>query len=131
MRLFSMLLCAMFLFIISQVGFAQVLPDNPDVGKILTELFTDPKGLGSLGIAMSVIVLLVQVLKWSVIDRFFKEGSVARTIKLAAVFLLGQGYTVIFLVKAGTPALTAVIGILTGGGAIALYNLIKPLWEKK
>lgn len=127
-----MKLLGLFLLLFTSNLFAQTIPENPDVAKILVELFTNWSGLGSLGAAMSIIVLVVQVLKWTVLDKWFEKTHPAvKIIKQAIVYLLGMVYSVLFAVEGGTQALQATIGLLTGGGAIALYNILKPLWEKK
>lgn len=128
MKFIGLFIVTVLLFSLSL--FAQEIPANPDIAKILMELFTDWKGLGGLGIGMSVIVLIAQLLNMTVVDKLF-EGKVARIIKQALVLLLGQIYTVLFLVKSGTGGLNAVIGLVASGGAMALYTVIKPLWEKE
>lgn len=126
------LITLLFISMISITAFGQMIPSEPSIGPMLTELFTNWSGLGSVGIAMIIIVIVVQVLKWSVLDRLLdKQSKYVKIGKKILVYVLGMVYSVLFLVKSGTPAFQAIIGLLTGGGAIVLYNIAKPLWEKE
>jgi len=125
-----------FILLFKAFAYAQVMPENPDEAKLIMDLVTNYKSMGSVALAMTSITLLVQFLKWAVLKDFYEalgkkigDGKV-KVIKQLSVYVLGLAYSVLFLIKNGTPWAHAFMGVLVGGGAINIYNLVKPLWKK-
>ena len=110
---------------------AQQIPTDVNAGELLVKLFTSGSELTKLGIGMILIVLFVKLFNWAVVDRFIeKKSAVWKTLKQVLVYFLGVLYAVLFLVEEGEGWLKALTGYFVGGGAIQLYNVIKPLLKK-
>lgn len=127
---FLMLLSVVVVVAFSASAFAQQIPTDPDVAKLVSQLFTDWSSLGWLARGMIIVILLTQFLNWSLIDKLFMKTEVLKTVKKLIVYVLSLGYTVLFSVDQGTPAFQAVLMVLTAGGAMHIYDLLKPLFKK-
>lgn len=97
----------------------------PEVNALqaLVDLITNWKALTPLGIGSAVIVIVVQLLK-----QFFPSSNVVRLV----VVVLGVAYGVLTSLLNGMGIIEAlVLGIITSGGAVAIYEAVKPLLPKK
>lgn len=98
------------------------LPSVPEVDPLtaIVELVKNYKGMSPLAIGMALVVLLMQILKM-----FFKDSFKYKRLAV----------TILSVIYAGLLALTQGLGIgemlvtvlLTGGGAVAIYEAIKGL----
>lgn len=123
------LLSVLFLSFLSFCAFAQAVPDA-EVSKELLNLLLNFKTLGPLGIGASVIVILTQLLKGDFFGNIFK--GLNSNVKRLIITVLGQVYGLIFMVQSGSSwGNAAIIGLLSSGGAVAIWEAIKPLVEKK
>lgn len=100
-----------------------VPPEIPDVDPIaaLVELVKNFKDLGTLPLAMSVIVIAVQVIK-----KYFINSKYA--FLLVTVLSLAYGGAHAMVNGAGLSS-ALVLVLITQGGAIAIYEAIKALWK--
>ena len=111
----------------SLLAFGQVIPEG-DAAKSLLDLLMNYKTLSPLAIGSAIIVISVQILKSNLFDQFFKGFKYKR----ALITVLGQIYSVVFMVINGQSLMNAVIsGLFISGGAVAIYEAIKPFIEKK
>lgn len=88
------------------------------------------KGLGTLGALSSILVLLVQLLKTELLGGWF-EGK-APLVKRALIVIFGVINGVILSVWTGGLSWMEAImgGLLVSGGAMAIYEVIKPFIKK-
>jgi len=122
----------LFLFLIMMVTsfalLAQVAVPDAEVSKELLNLFMNFKTLGPVGIGMSVVVVLTQLSKTEIFGKIFKKMEYKRLF----VTVIGQIYGMLFMVQSGSSWLNAAfIGLLSSGGAVAIWEAVKPLVEKK
>lgn len=113
----------------SLVCFAQEVPDV-DIWTQLAALFQGGNEGGWMALASGVIILLVNILKKGILG--FNFDSLGAVWKRVILVVLGQVYAVIQMVAAGsTWGQAAINGFLVSGGAIAIWEVIKPLFDKK
>lgn len=99
-----------------------------DPAKAIVELVTNWKTMSPVAIGSMIILILVQILKSSLFGQFFKHLEWKRLL----ITILGVIYGILYLVSTGTSWLSAaVIGLISAGGAVAIYEAVKPLLEKK
>lgn len=104
------------------------VPAEGDPTLTLVKLITDWKAMSPIATGAMVILLLVQLLKTSLLGQFFPSIEWKRFF----ITFLGIAYGVVYLVSTGTPWVTAaVVGLLSSGGAVAIYEALKPLLGKK
>jgi hypothetical protein len=100
------------------------------VVQAIAELVTNYKALGTLGVISSVVFVLVELLKISVIKDLFKSES-SKLVKRLVVTVLSTALTTTTLMLAGTGIVESLIAsLLTSGGAMAIYESIKALRSK-
>jgi hypothetical protein len=98
-----------------------VTPDGDPLQSLLA-LFMNWKAMGPLAIGSAFIVAAVQALK-----KLFPEFPYKRGI----VTVLGVAYGVLTAVTQGMGLGAALIAaLLTSGGAVAIYEALKPLFSK-
>lgn len=123
--LFSMLFC--------MVSFGQVVPlEDATTAELIEQLIhiiTNWKAGGTLlGISM-IIILLTNVLKSQATGFLFEKlGSKTKRI---VIVVMGVLTSVITLKLAGTDWISAIVtGLITSGGAVAIYEAFKPVAKK-
>jgi hypothetical protein len=95
----------------------------------VTGLIQNWKAYGPLGIASAILVLLILFLNSSLCGNWF--GAQTALIKRALILLFGQAIAVLGAIAAGTVWYVAVVsGLFVSGGAIALFEVLKPLFQK-
>lgn len=103
-------------------------PAEGDPTLTLIKLVTEWKAMSPVAIGAMVILLLIQLLKSSFFGGFFKSLEWKRFF----ITFLGIAYGVVYLISSGTPWLHAlVVGLLSSGGAVAIYQALKPILDKK
>jgi len=115
-----MALIAVFAFMFASAAFAQAggvpLPEVDPLSALI-ELVKNWQAVGLLGGAMTLIVVVVQVLKKSFIDAKYSP---------LIVTVLSVLYSIGHYVAGGMSAVNAVItAVITGGGAVAIYEAYK------
>lgn len=125
---FLLFIFSLFLLLTLPV-FAQTIPDNIDLGKVLLDLISNWKSLGPVGIGMSFVLIAVALVKnpilTSTFPKFFKSLAVR-----FAVIVLGQVYAILYLVQSGSSwGQAAIIGLVASNGAQLLYENLKPIIE--
>jgi type IV secretory pathway VirB2 component (pilin) len=94
------------------------VPDG-DPLQTLLQLIANWKASSPIAIGMGIIVFVVQAMKKFLGDFKFKR---------AIVTVLGVAYSVLVAIVNGlSPAEAAVMVLFVSGGAVALYEAIKPL----
>lgn len=119
------------LILLPMIAFAQVvLPGsvegNVDYAAIISALIANPKALSAAAIGALVILVFVQATKKFGFKLFPPK------IQALVITLLGQVYGVLVsvFVLQDQDISKALIGVLSSGGAVALFNLYKLLTEK-
>ena len=88
------------------------------------------KGLGPVGLGMVVVMAVVQAMKSEKFGALFK--SIAPKYQAALITLLGIIYGAVYsLVYTKQSVDVFIVGFISSGGAVAVFNLIKLLTEKK
>lgn len=109
--------------LVSGVAMASIVVPDGDALQLLLQLLTQWSSLSPLAIGSILIVIAMQVLKMFAGDFKFKR---------LAVVLLGCIYAVIQSRIQGLDIGNAVVLMLiSSGGAVALFEAIKPLIEDK
>lgn len=124
------------MILMSCLSFAQeVVPIVPEAGTddiitALLNLIKNWKALGTLGAISGVIVIITMLMNSHLTDKWFsKQGPY---VKRLLITVLGQVVSVITLVKGGMNWQAAMIsGLIASGGAVAIYEALKPLLAKK
>lgn len=126
MKYLAMILALVF----SSLALAQVAVPDVEISKGILDLILGYKVLGPIGIGSGVIVLLVNVLKSDFFGNLFKNLN--PLIKRLIITVLGVIYGVLFQVQSGIGWGNAIVtGLLASGGAVAIWEAVKPLIEKK
>lgn len=111
------------------LAIAQDLPADINAGKIFLDLVKNWKDLGGLGIGSSFVLLSVWFLKTEMAGEFFKKLKPG--IKRLLILVLGQVYSLLFMLKSGVPLMEALmLGLVSSGGAVGIYEALKPLFKK-
>lgn len=88
------------------------------------------KGLGPVGLGMMIVMIIVQALKSEKFGALFK--SIAPKYQAGIITLLGLIYGAVYSLAYTKQSVDVfVIGFISSGGAVAVFNLIKLLTEKK
>jgi hypothetical protein len=131
------LLNALFFLVLAcfaTLALAQTLPGSVDAqvdyAKLIGELIANPKAVTAAFIGALIVLIFVQALKSPVFGKFFK--SINPKVQLAIVTILGQLYGVILhvLVLKDAEFSTQIVGLFASGGAAAIFNAFKLLFEK-
>ena len=119
-------------FLYSAIALAQevVQPGLDELGGSLIELAKNWKTLGTLGILIAILNLLIMLLKSKYCKGWF--GKQSALIKRTLIVILGQAVAILALVSGGASWVAAILaGLVTSGGAITVYEVLKPLFNKK
>jgi len=122
-----------FLVLIPVVAFSQEL-EQPvplqTVFEAIATLVKNWKGMSGIGIAAAILTLLVQILKTELLGGLLAKAS--PFLKRLLITVLGQFAGIVIAVNGGLGWIEAVVaGLLTSGGAVAIYEAIKPFFSKK
>lgn len=122
------------IFICAFTCMAQGLPGptmpEMDLSQLIQFGLANFKTMGWLGGGMFAVLLAVQLLKSPLLAQIFSKANPA--VKPLILIVLGQVYGVLYLVFSGANWGSAlVVGLITSGGAIAIWEGISPLFKKK
>ena len=132
-----------FLGFLACLGFTQevaeylVLDESPlPVGTLIeaiTELIKNWKGLQGIGTASAIVSLLTVFLKteplFSILNRMGASGPWVRRL---AVLLFSQISGALISIGAGGSVWDSILtGLIVQGGAVAIYEHLKPFFKKK
>jgi hypothetical protein len=125
----------LFLVLLPIFALAQALPGSVDgqvdYFAILAQMIANPKAFKAVFIGAFIIIGIVQAMKSKFLGQFFK--FIPAQIQFAIISLLGLAYGFIvhvFIIK-DQDVSVAVIGIITSGSAVAVFNAFKLIFEKK
>lgn len=109
------------------IAFAQAIPEG-DPLKSIADLILNWGTMKPLALGSSIIVVLVQLMKSELLGKFFDRFEYKRVL----ITILGQAYGVVLLVLNGSTWINAVVvGLITSGGAVAIWEALSPLLKKK
>lgn len=101
-----------------------------EVAKAAVDLFKDYKGMGKLGLAIALLNLFIMFLKTNMMNGWFQKRKPATQRLLLVVF--GQALGILLAMEGGLSPWSAVLGgLLTSGGAVAIYEVAKPFFKKQ
>jgi hypothetical protein len=101
-----------------------------DVFEMIAQLVNNWRSLSTLGLISSVIVLVMQILKTEIMGGLLLKAS--PFLKRLLITVFGQVAGVIVAVSGGLTWVEAIVtGLITSGGAVAIYEAIKPFFSKK
>ena len=122
---------------VPMVLYAQDTADVPITFSELLDSFIDVignwKGMTGLAIASSIVMLLVQSLKTDIIQAWLgKVWPDSKTGRRFIIFLLSQISAIIIGMTSGHSLIDSIVtGLFVQGGAVAMYEHLKPLFKKK
>lgn len=92
-------------------------------------LVQNGKSMGKLALAVAMVNLLIMLMKTSMMGNLFTKLN--PIVKRLVILALGQAAGILMAMEAGTGPLAAVIGgLLSSGGAVAIFEMAQPLWAK-
>jgi len=97
------------------------------------ELIKNWKGLGGIGLASAILATIIQFLKTDLMGGFLdKAGRFGPNIRRLIILVLGQVSGVILSLSSGKFSWVDAIvsGLITQGGAVAIYEYLKPFFKK-
>jgi hypothetical protein len=101
-----------------------------DVANAAFNLAKDHASLGKLGLAMALINLIAMLLKTDAVGGWFSKAH--PLVKRAVLLGLGQVAGILLAVEGGAGVTAAIFGgLITSGGAVALFEAVKPLLPAK
>lgn len=130
----------MFLFFVAvflvlpQLLFAQSLPSDingsVDIAKLVGEIISNPAARTAAFLGCFFVLLIVQALKSPVFASFFK--NIPPKVQLLVITILGQVYAFVLHVSVikDQDVSVAIMGFISTGGAVAIFNVIKMFFEK-
>lgn len=136
MKMLNILLMLTLIFIMTMASaFAQVLPG--DVGaevnwvELFGQLIANPKALSAAFIGALLILIVVQTMKSPKLGSIYKFMD--PKVQFLVVTVLGQAYGLMVhtLILKDQEISMALVGFFSSGGAVAIFNAIKLLSEKK
>ena len=96
----------------------------------IAELITNWKAMGTLAIVSAIIIIIIQILKTKLVGGWF--GKRSPLMKRAILVILGQISGIVLMVLGGIDWIPAIMtGLVTSGGAMSIYEVIKPFFAKK
>lgn len=124
-----------FLMVLPMIAFGQDAPAEPvgleDVVNSIIELVKNYKGMSGIVLAGSVISIMIQLLKTSLLSSFFKSES-SKLLKRLIVLVLGTLMSMVAMVAAGSGWLDAVLtGLISSGAAVSIYEAFKAFRDVK
>lgn len=126
---------ALILSLFTFAVFAQALPSDATIEfdwvKFLGELIANPKALKGVFIGFLVILAIVQFLKSSFVNKVFK--NLDPKVQFALITILGQVYALAYklLILKSEDVSAVVVGFISSGGAVAIFNAVKLLLPQK
>lgn len=133
--LLDKVIITLILSIFSFAVFAQGLPSEATIEfdwiKFIGELIANPKALKGVFIGFVVILAIVQFLKSSFVNKVFK--NLDPKVQFALITILGQLYALAYkiLILKSEDVSTVVVGFISSGGAVAIFNAAKLLIPQK
>lgn len=129
----KMLFALMAFFLLAFMAFAQDLPAQiPDGDPMTTLIFLiqNFKVIGPVASGMLIVTFTVQALKSEKFSGIFKKLSGKAQVAIITILglIYGAAYTLAYKKQ---PLDFWIIGLISSGGAVSLFNLIKMLFEKK
>ena len=127
---------AIMILLMPLFAFAQVEMPEQIEGATLAQLInqlvyvvTNWKLAGTVGAIAMVIIVIVNMLQSPSLDKVFEKlGSIG---KRALITVLGVGLSILLYKLSGVTWVdSAVTALFTTGGAVAIYEAIKPLIKK-
>lgn len=98
--------------------------------KELISLVSNYKAMSPIALSVSIVLLLTTLLKTDLVGGFFKNQSAM--IKRLIITVLGQVAGVLTMISTGIAWHQAVIvGLISSGGAVAVYEAYKAAFPKK
>lgn len=124
-----------FLMVLPMIAFGQDASAEPvgleDVVSSIIELVKNYKGMSGIVLAGSVISIMIQLLKTSLLSSFFKSES-SKLLKRLIVLVLGTLMSMVAMVAAGSGWLDAVLtGLISSGAAVSIYEAFKAFRDVK
>lgn len=121
------------LLILPVVAFAQAVDESvppSDVVNAIVDLVKNWKAWSALAVAAASITIIVQALKTDILGNLIDKMN--PFMKRLLITALGQVAGIILMVANGKGWIDAVVaGLFTSGGAVAIYESLKPLIDKK
>lgn len=94
-----------------------------------SDLVKDYKGMGKLGLAIALLNFIMMMLKNPLLGAWLTKRS--SNMKKFSLLVLGQAMGILIAVEGGLAPLSAVIaGLVTSGGAMAIYEAYKKFIKK-
>jgi hypothetical protein len=98
--------------------------------KELITLVSNYKAMSPIALSIGIVMLLTTVLKTDLVGGFFKNQSAL--VKRLIITVLGQVAGVLTMISTGIPYTQAIIvGLISSGGAVAVYEAYKVAFPKK
>lgn len=105
-------------------------PGLEEIGNAIIEIVKNWESLGTLGIMIAIINVLIMLLKSKYCKGWFDEQS--QLVKRALIVILGQVVAILAMVLSGSSWIPAILaGLVSSGGAIAIYEVVKPFFKKQ
>jgi hypothetical protein len=122
------------LYAVSAIAQIALPPDATlefDWVKFIGELISNPKALKGVFIGFVVVLAIVQFLKSSFANKIFK--NLDPKVQFALITILGQIYALAYklLIDKSDDVSTVIIGFISSGGAVAIFNAAKLLLPQK
>jgi len=109
---------------------AAVQPSTTDIINAVSSLISNWKALGSIGIVAAIINVIVLILSSQWCKGWF--GKKSPMIKRIIIVVLGQVAGVLTIIIGGAGWVDALVtGLISSGGAVALWEALKPVFKKK
>ena len=101
-----------------------------DIFKSISSLISNFRGLSGIGIAAAILTILIQFLKTDITGNLMQK--LPSTWRRILITILGQIGGIVIAANGGLGWVDSIIaGLLTSGGAVAIYEALKPLLAKK
>lgn len=96
----------------------------------LIKLVMNYKAMSPIALSIAIVMLLTTLLKTDLVGGFFKNQS--SLVKRLIITVLGQVAGVLTMISTGIPFAQAIIvGLISSGGAVAIYEAYKVAFPKK
>lgn len=106
------------------------VPTLSAIADLVMYMIKNWKALGTLGAVSAILSLLIGILRGPWLDGWF--AKLGQGWKRAIILILGQVLGIIIMLVEGSVWYVAIIqGLFTSGGAILIYETLKPLLGKK
>lgn len=120
------------IFCVPMLAFAQDIPvaDPTQFMEEIIALFKMVKAgqVGGIAIASAILALILQAFKLKILQKFLAKNKV---LTLAITSTIGVSLTILTTMMAGMPFSSAIIaGLVTSGGAMALYSVWRAVFKK-